>query len=302
MNDFSILPRLLKDAMVMETWEGTHNTLCLQIMRDLHRFDLMGRLKAEVERTLSEWPDGVMTLPALPAKIKNISVLTGGNATVTESNGIFTIKLAPEFHKIPDTIIKLTLDKNAEDINPIESEEAIFVSLNADANSSSHAPNWCTLAGSVTLKDFEVNMPETKYFGEDDGPTGKPEANSNFKPSKELLKKYPWIKTRRDHIWRFWKCDSKDKKPWLEIDFGKPKSFNKVTILEKYNRIKRYQLQYLKDGQWIPFHDGFELGSLALQLKDDIVAQKVRLKIYLWESDQPEEGAGIREFDFWHTK
>lgn len=60
-NDFSILPRLLRDATVMETWEGTHNTLCLQIMRDLHRFDLMGRLAREVEQTLNLWPEGVMT-------------------------------------------------------------------------------------------------------------------------------------------------------------------------------------------------------------------------------------------------
>lgn len=32
--DFSILPRLYRDAIVLESWEGTHNTLCLQILRD----------------------------------------------------------------------------------------------------------------------------------------------------------------------------------------------------------------------------------------------------------------------------
>jgi acyl-CoA dehydrogenase len=32
--DFSILPRLYRDAIVIESWEGTHNTLCMQILRD----------------------------------------------------------------------------------------------------------------------------------------------------------------------------------------------------------------------------------------------------------------------------
>jgi alkylation response protein AidB-like acyl-CoA dehydrogenase len=40
--DFSVLPRLYRDAIVIESWEGTHNTLCAQVLRDfatrgLHR-------------------------------------------------------------------------------------------------------------------------------------------------------------------------------------------------------------------------------------------------------------------------
>ena len=29
--DFSPLPRLYRDAMVFESWEGTHNVLCAQV-------------------------------------------------------------------------------------------------------------------------------------------------------------------------------------------------------------------------------------------------------------------------------
>ncbi len=32
--DFSPLPRLYRDAIVLESWEGTHNTLCAQVLRD----------------------------------------------------------------------------------------------------------------------------------------------------------------------------------------------------------------------------------------------------------------------------
>jgi alkylation response protein AidB-like acyl-CoA dehydrogenase len=33
--DFSVLPRLYRDAIVIESWEGTHNTLCAQVLRDI---------------------------------------------------------------------------------------------------------------------------------------------------------------------------------------------------------------------------------------------------------------------------
>lgn len=35
---FSILPRLLRDSIVCENWEGTHNTLIAQVLRDLRRY------------------------------------------------------------------------------------------------------------------------------------------------------------------------------------------------------------------------------------------------------------------------
>jgi acyl-CoA dehydrogenase len=37
--DFSPLPRLWRDAIVFESWEGTHNVLCAQVLRDLGRLD-----------------------------------------------------------------------------------------------------------------------------------------------------------------------------------------------------------------------------------------------------------------------
>ena len=38
--DFSPLPRLYRDAMVTESWEGTHNVLAAQCHRDMHRYRL----------------------------------------------------------------------------------------------------------------------------------------------------------------------------------------------------------------------------------------------------------------------
>lgn len=35
---FSILPRLYRDMIVLESWEGTHNVLCVQVMRDIEKY------------------------------------------------------------------------------------------------------------------------------------------------------------------------------------------------------------------------------------------------------------------------
>ena len=48
--DFTVLPRLLRDSMIIETWEGAHNTLCLQIMRDAGRVALVRPMALGGER------------------------------------------------------------------------------------------------------------------------------------------------------------------------------------------------------------------------------------------------------------
>jgi alkylation response protein AidB-like acyl-CoA dehydrogenase len=43
---FSVLPRLLRDAIVCEAWEGGHNVLCAQVLRDAQRSKMHRRLFA----------------------------------------------------------------------------------------------------------------------------------------------------------------------------------------------------------------------------------------------------------------
>jgi alkylation response protein AidB-like acyl-CoA dehydrogenase len=51
--DFSVLPRLYRDAIVVESWEGTHNTLVAQVLRDFSERGLhqpwLDRLRTEVD-------------------------------------------------------------------------------------------------------------------------------------------------------------------------------------------------------------------------------------------------------------
>jgi acyl-CoA dehydrogenase len=59
--DFSVLPRLLRDAMVIETWEGPHNTLCLQIVRDAAKSNLLELWQSEMTGALERWPSNLLS-------------------------------------------------------------------------------------------------------------------------------------------------------------------------------------------------------------------------------------------------
>jgi hypothetical protein len=50
--DFSPLPRLYRDSIVFESWEGTHNVLCAQVHRDCARFDLLDTVFAWIDNAL----------------------------------------------------------------------------------------------------------------------------------------------------------------------------------------------------------------------------------------------------------
>lgn len=49
---FSILPRLYRDMVVLESWEGAHNVLCLQVLRDIGRYGVQKPYIAYLQRTL----------------------------------------------------------------------------------------------------------------------------------------------------------------------------------------------------------------------------------------------------------
>jgi len=69
--DFSPLPRLYRDAMVFESWEGTHNVLSAQVLRDCARFGILdhtlGWVHAELEQAGTFGPDTATVEAALNA-------------------------------------------------------------------------------------------------------------------------------------------------------------------------------------------------------------------------------------------
>ncbi len=81
--DFSVLPRLLRDSLVLEAWEGGHGVLCAQILRDsvklgLHEpaFTLLAdmggaRVSARLEDCRARW-NRVLARPDADAHIRDL--------------------------------------------------------------------------------------------------------------------------------------------------------------------------------------------------------------------------------------
>jgi acyl-CoA dehydrogenase len=55
--DFSVLPRLYRDAMVYESWEGSHNVLVAQILNDLRRLPILDIVAGRLRRCASAATD-----------------------------------------------------------------------------------------------------------------------------------------------------------------------------------------------------------------------------------------------------
>ncbi len=66
--DFSPLPRLYRDAIVFESWEGTHNVLVEQVRRDEARFGLLPLVLVDLQSRLD-----ALTAPALTEEAAAVS-------------------------------------------------------------------------------------------------------------------------------------------------------------------------------------------------------------------------------------
>ena len=68
--DFSPLPRLYRDAIVFESWEGTHNVLCAQVLRDLSRLDAVDLVLARAARLCGSEPQSLRALAMLEPRLR----------------------------------------------------------------------------------------------------------------------------------------------------------------------------------------------------------------------------------------
>jgi alpha-L-fucosidase len=65
------------------------------------------------------WPDEILKLPPIPAKILNSTVMTGGTVKVAQTSDGIEISVSPSERAAIDTIVVLTLDKPALSIAPL---------------------------------------------------------------------------------------------------------------------------------------------------------------------------------------
>jgi len=79
---FSILPRLYRDVIVYESWEGTHNVLCLQVLRDIAKLGLYQPFTAYVRA----WLDRA-TNPALVSDVSRVREALAATTRMLERIG-----------------------------------------------------------------------------------------------------------------------------------------------------------------------------------------------------------------------
>ncbi len=79
-----------------------------------------------------------------------------------------------------------------------------------------------------------------------------------------------------------WATDAEVSKCWLEVDLGKAETFDRGVIDECIDygvRVKAFQLQYQKDGDWVTFFHGTAIGKEHEVKFDPVTARHVRLNI-----------------------
>jgi acyl-CoA dehydrogenase len=127
---FSILPRLIRDNIVCENWEGTHNTLIAQTVRDLSSPELaagfFGHLAELFGRVATSFP-GTALLTALD-EAHRASVAGVRELAAISDPGLAAYALKPHAERLADLFFALAW---AEDIATERSAERKAVELDA---------------------------------------------------------------------------------------------------------------------------------------------------------------------------
>jgi alpha-L-fucosidase len=76
-----------------------------------------------------------------------------------------------------------------------------------------------------------------------------------------------------------WATDANVDQCWLEVDLGKPGTFNRAIIEEYSNRVKSFELQYKDGNDWKTFYEGGGINNCLAVNFDPVTAQVVRFLI-----------------------
>ena len=198
---------------------------------------------------LAHWY-GVLTLPALPAKIEKAEVLDSSDTvSVSQADGRMTIKYAGAGQEIPnptDTIIKLTLDKKAMSL-PVLTSVTGSMTIGASVTASSSGE----CAHKMTSPDAVVATSPAEF---DDGA----------------------------FVRSVWRSDRQDKTPWIEIKLKKGGLISQIAIKEgRYggdSTVKAFSISLRSNGKWVEVYKGSKIGSaFAIVLPEPITADAIRL-------------------------
>lgn len=108
--------------------------------------------------------------------------------------------------------------------------------------------------------------------------------------SSNVAKRQPTNSSWSDDMWIMdfandddfstsWMSNSTVKRPWHEIDFGREKPFNTITIYEQNSRIRKYHIEYYEHGVWKTLLTGSQAGKAKIHRFDRVWGDKVKIVI-----------------------
>lgn len=236
------------------------------------------------------WPGGVLRLPALSATVISCRALTGGTPRCTQTDEALEIRLDAREHAYPDTIIALTLDSDAMEVEPIETLKGHTLTTDARVTASSSIRPGFFRGAPETVVNYSFETGKlSKHFGEessDDAVEIRRRAKATHTLDVERIKKAIG-NNHRGHFWRFWMPKAGDPQPWIEVDIGAPQTFQRISISELYGQIRGWELQHHDGDGWKTLHAGDAVDNLSVLLTEPVTAQRVRLLITKTNGELP---------------
>ena len=200
--------------------------------------------KAIYLHVLQQWPHGVLEIADPGTKISSASLLTGGEIRFEQKDGKLKLFVDAKHHDPIDTIIKLSTETNALDLKVIEPQSS----------------------GDSLVGHKEVTLTAS--------------SEQNHAPITSLTQAAKEFVSGAHHR-KSWSGHQRDKKPFVQVDFGSLKTFDRILIEERMawtDMCRGFHLEYLnEEGEWTEIATGEYLGYFTVQ-HEPISAQKVRIR------------------------
>ncbi len=85
-------------------------------------------------------------------------------------------------------------------------------------------------------------------------------------------------------VGHYWNPANDDQTPWVEIDLQQPEKISKVILFESGKAIEAFEIQYLRDDNWVTAYTGHEVENGKPIVLPEITAQKMRLVLSAFSS------------------
>ena len=100
-----------------------------------------------------------------------------------------------------------------------------------------------------------------------------------------------------DDVFTRWATNAGTQQARLEVDLGKPTTFNRTRICEEFDRVREFELQYKDGSEWRTFARGGRIGRDYSRQFESATTRYVRLNIL-----KATDGPTIWEFQLFAPK